>query len=92
MPATDVAAPTGAIRQYWPATPGEKARRCVGKVFEQVRMGKYLRAKIESQDGVYTVVIAAIQKRWRPYHRRSHRSRKTSGIRSWRRPRSLLSR
>jgi hypothetical protein len=59
MPATDIAALTEAIRRYWPPTPSEKARRYVGKFFEQVRIGKQLRAKVEGNHGIYTVSIAA---------------------------------
>jgi hypothetical protein len=59
MPTADVAAITEVIRQYWPHTPSEKARRYVGKFFDQVRNGKKLRAKVEGNYGIYTVSIEA---------------------------------
>lgn len=48
-----------AIRKNWPKTPGEKARRYVGKFFDRARMGKKIVAKVEGNHGVYTVSIEA---------------------------------
>jgi hypothetical protein len=59
MPATDVATLTEAIRRYWARTPSEKARRYVGKFFDQVRIGKRIMAKVEGNHGIYTVSVEA---------------------------------
>ena len=48
-----------AIKQNWPKTPSEKARRYVGKFFDRVCTGKKIVAKVEGNHGIYTVSIEA---------------------------------
>jgi hypothetical protein len=46
-----------AIRSTWSGTPGEKARRYIGKFYALERIGERISGKVEGNHGTYTVSI-----------------------------------
>lgn len=54
---------TTAIQRHWPAEPGGKVQRYIGKFRERTRRGAKIIATVEGNHGVYTVSVTAAENR-----------------------------
>ena len=57
MPKSDLETLKSAIKRSWPYDPDTKARRYIGKFFNQSRLGQKITAQVEGNHGTYTVSI-----------------------------------